>query len=195
MIVPLSDGDRRCLLALARASIAQRLGNEAELDRMLARTDPGPALCESRGAFVTLKQAPEKSGQAYRLRGCIGCVTTKDPLYRSVIDLGPKAAFEDPRFPKLLAGELSKTRIEISALTPMRPIDGAEQIVLGRDGVELARDGVRSVFLPRVATDQGWTVDDLLRHLARKAGLADDGWRGADLCTFQADAFADPSQL
>jgi AMMECR1 domain-containing protein len=41
-----------------------------------------------------------------------------------------------------------------------------------------------------VATEQGWSRDEMLDHLARKAGLPAGSWReGAKFSTFQAEVF------
>jgi len=50
-------------------------------------------------------------------------------------------------------------------------VPGPDAVQPGRDGVVL-RVGERSaVFLPQVATEQGWNRTELLDNLARKAGL------------------------
>jgi AmmeMemoRadiSam system protein A len=110
-------------------------------------------------------------------------------VYRAVIDTAPKAAMEDPRFPPLEAAEIPSVRLGISVLTPARPIDRADEIVIGRDGVVLRRGFHRSVFLPQVAREQGWDVRRLLEHLALKAGLSRNDWRDADLSTFRSESF------
>jgi len=49
------------------------------------------------------------------------------------------------------------------------------------------------VFLPQVATEQGWNREQMLDHLAGKAGLSARAWRDktAQLLTFQADVFSE----
>jgi AMMECR1 domain-containing protein len=48
------------------------------------------------------------------------------------------------------------------------------------------------VFLPHVATEEGWGRDELLDNLCLKAGLEQGCWRvGARLSTFQAEVFAE----
>ena len=80
--------------------------------------------------------------------------------------------------------------LEVSALTPLAPVDGPGDVVVGRHGVLLARDGRRAVFLPQVAREQGWDRDALLTHLCLKAGLPPDAWRaGAALSVFEAEVF------
>lgn len=182
-MAPLSVAGRESLLRLARGAILAALQADDSLLRMLERTAITAELNEPRGAFVSLKQPA--------LRGCIGSVLTKKPLYRSVIELAPKAALEDPRFPPLEASELPRTRIEISALGAPRPLKRTEELVIGRHGAMLTRGAARAVFLPQVAAELGWTAEQFLRQLAVKAGLAEGDWRDAELAVFEADAFSE----
>jgi uncharacterized protein (TIGR00296 family) len=68
-------------------------------------------------------------------------------------------------------------------------------IVLGRDGIVLERGPRRALFLPQVAQEQGWTLEETLTALARKAGLAEDAWRspGAKLSVFTGQQFKEQS--
>ncbi len=186
----LSPGERRKLLELARAAIADSLTGDDHLDRLLEEIELTPALENARGVFVTLREGATREDKG-QLRGCIGCMSATEPLYRAVIHSARSSAFEDPRFDPIVAAQLAKIRLEISALTPPVPVDGPEAIVPGRDGVQLAKDEHRAVFLPQVATEQGWDTRQLLESLALKAGLARDGWRGARLETFRAEVFAE----
>ena len=139
------------------------------------------SLQEPRGVFVTLT----RNG---RLRGCIGVIEAGAPLSIAVRDNALAAAFRDPRFDPLTADELADTRIEISVLTPMRPVRNTDDIVIPRHGVLLSKAGRRAVFLPQVAEEQGWDLDTTLTHLALKAGLAADDWReGAAFSVFEAE--------
>ena len=65
-------------------------------------------------------------------------------------------------------------------------------VVIGRHGVQLEKGPARAVFLPQVAVEHGWTLDTLMKQLALKAGLADDGWRGAKFRVFEAQVFGEP---
>lgn len=189
MTLELSDEDGRALLRLARASLRQKLVEDGSLDRELERIRQTPALSEPRGSFVTLKQ--RASGGTETLRGCIGNLTAREPLFRSVVELAQKAAFEDPRFSPLTAEELPGVRIEISALTPFAPVASHEEIVIGRHGVDLRKRGAGAVFLPQVAAEHGWDRETLLRQLALKAGLGENEWRDAELGIFEAQVFGE----
>lgn len=102
------------------------------------------------------------------------------------------AAFRDPHFPPVTESESEQIRIDISALTAPRPIASPNEIRLGTDGVVLNKDGHSVVFLPQVATEQGWGLEETLAHLCMKAGLAPDAWRnGATFLVFQAEIFGE----
>jgi AmmeMemoRadiSam system protein A len=139
-----------------------------------------------RAVFVTL----HKRGQ---LRGCIGTLQAREPLAAAVRSSAISAATQDPRFPPVSPDELPELEIEISVLSPMRPVAGADEIEVGRHGV-VVRQGMRSgVFLPQVAPEQGWDRDTMLDILcAQKAGLPADAWRrGAQLEVFTSQVFGE----
>jgi len=191
-MLELAPAEKATLLRLACASIEDALGIAGALDAALRDAALTPALEQARGAFVTLRQKEVLDSAGHpRLRGCIGTLEADEPLYRNVIHNAARAALDDPRFPPLQAGELAGLSLEISALTPLALADGPGGIVPGRDGVSLRKGTHRSVFLPQVATEQGWDTRQLLEHLARKAGLPADGWQGAELRTFQAEVFGE----
>jgi AmmeMemoRadiSam system protein A len=180
---------RAWLLRLARASVEQAVRDDGTLDAFLAAGDPPRAAREPRGVFVSLKTVGADGRLA--LRGCIGSVRASAPLHRTVAEMATGAALHDPRFPPVTPGEIEALRIEVSVLDEPTPVDDPASLVPGRDGVELVRGAAHSVFLPQVAREQGWSVDQLLRQLARKAGLAEDGWRDAKLSVFRSEVLSE----
>jgi AmmeMemoRadiSam system protein A len=200
----LSESDKKQLLALARKTIdfafqKQRVPQASELDFTIAEAVKCP-----RAAFVTLKKpapflskghdpnAPKPAEVEYVLRGCIGDIFPQRPLYKSVIYNAINAAFNDRRFPQLTKAECDDIRIEISALTAPKPVDSWRQIRVGTDGAVLRKNGKSAVFLPQVATEQGWDLDRMLTRLSIKAGLPADAWKaGADFQVFQAVVFGE----
>lgn len=140
----------------------------------------------SAGAFVTLKRQG-------RLRGCMGYVKASRPLYQVLFDNGFNAASRDPRFPPLRPHELGDLEVEISVLSPPRPIPSYRMFQVGSQGVLLKKDGRRAVYLPQVAAERGWTCEQTLSHLAQKAGLAPNAWRnGAELEVFTSQSYSAP---
>lgn len=141
------------------------------------------ALGESRGVFVTLTAA----GQ---LRGCIGYIEGFKPLAQAVADNGRSAAVADPRFQPVSINEFKGLNVEISALTALIEVNSHQEIQVEKHGILLEKDGCQSVFLPQVATEQGWDLATTLTHLALKAGLGPDDWRqGANFRVFEAEVF------
>jgi hypothetical protein len=54
----------------------------------------------------------------------------------------------------------------------------------------MIRGANRGTLLPQVAVKQGWTVDELLGNCAKyKAGIGWDGWKTAEIYTYEAIVF------
>jgi AmmeMemoRadiSam system protein A/AmmeMemoRadiSam system protein B len=128
------------------------------------------ALNAQTGAFVTLY----KNG---KLRGCIGRTSTQEPLYKTVIAMTRAAALEDSRFSPVTGSELADIKISISVLTKPTPIPSYKDIVLGKHGIILTQKSRSALFLPSVATDQGWDLPTTLSELSQKAGLPAKAWQ------------------
>lgn len=185
----LSAEEGGALIHLARRSIARQLGITAdfpsELDALLQR----PVFRNQRATFVTLK----KEGQ---LRGCIGSLTADEPLSDNVSRNALSAAFHDPRFPPLQPAEWDQIVVEVSVLTPTKPLryeSGEDLPGLLRphiDGVVLRKGAAGATFLPQV-WQQLSRPDDFLAHLCLKAGLPANAWRRGELEieTYQVDSF------
>jgi len=185
--------EQQWLLSLARETIA--LGTNGRRPYEIVADQVSEALCEKRACFVTLTIR----GQ---LRGCIGHLEAIQPLYKDVMENASAAAFGDPRFPPLEKGELEGLRIEISVLTPPKPLayKGAGDLVRklhpGKDGVILGKGANKATFLPQV-WDEIRNPEDFLSHLSAKAGLAPDAWRKGDLSVeiYGVEAFEEEQNL
>jgi hypothetical protein len=177
----LRPADKKALLHFARETISRVLLTDTV---PLARGFPSH-LQKPQGVFVTLKKKGE-------LRGCIGRITSEEPLCIMVGNMALQSALNDRRFSPLTADELKDIEIEISVLTPLRPVSGAGDIRVGRDGVLLAKERQSAVFLPQVASEQGWNREEMLDQLCLKAGLNRGCWKQqVQLSTFQAEAFSE----
>jgi uncharacterized protein len=179
----LTPPEREALLKFARDTIVARLTGAAP-PRPVALSEPH----DHAGAFVTIHVNRE-------LRGCIGYPGSEKRLDDVVGHCAVAAATEDPRFPSMTAGDVPGMDVEISVLTPIRPLSDVSEIEVGRDGL-VVQDGFRrGLLLPQVATEQGWDRETFLSHTCLKAGLRPDGWRtGAKIFTFQAEVFGEKAR-
>ncbi|NIP26161.1 MAG: AmmeMemoRadiSam system protein B [Phycisphaerae bacterium] len=195
----LSEKDKEQLLTLARKTIINYLQNKQVPQPIEFGITISEAMKVPRAAFVSLKKtaflkkiAEEKPQKVSQLRGCIGDIFSRRPLYKSVIGNAINAAVNDRRFRPVTITEFADIKIEISALTAPKPISSPDEIRIGVDGVVLKKDGRSAVFLPQVAPEQGWNLDQTLTNLSLKAGLAGDAWKeGASFLVFQAVVFGE----
>ncbi len=171
---PLSDGDKRFLLALARRQLESVIvrGESITVD-----PDSVPESVRAEAAcFVTLNE----NGM---LRGCmLDSFTPHEPIYKNVMRNVILAATGDPRFPPVRPSELPKIEIEISVLDRPKPLsfsgpdDLLRKLRPGVDGVILKTRTGTSTYLPQV-----WEVfpdpADFLSSLCEKQGARPDCWR------------------
>jgi len=180
--------EKKTLLRLARSAI------DAYLRTARPPTVDGsrlpPRLKARAGAFVTLK----KDG---RLRGCIGRIGYPEiadrlpPLYETISLMAIQSATGDYRFPPVRKREMKGIHIEISVLSIAKEVGGPADFEVGELGIIIRKGRRSAVFLPQVAPEQGWTRDQTLRQLCRKAGLPEDEWTkpGMEFFVFTAQVF------
>lgn len=174
----LSQEDKEKLKEIARRTIIASLEGYTYAPTGLSSSLKTPC-----GAFVTL----HKNG---KLRGCIGNFGEGTPLYLTVEHMAKSAAFEDPRFPKVSLEEMKDIDIEISVLTPMKRIHSIDEFEMGKQGIYIRKGYHTGTFLPQVADEVNWTKEEFLGHCAQdKAGIGWDGWKAAELYTYEAIVF------
>lgn len=172
--------DQKRLLSIARRALAARVRRE-----VTPATDRGGALEWARGAFVTIYCRGE-------LRGCLGRLSSDEPLAVTVADLAASVSDSDPRFEPVRPSELDTIDLEISVLTPDQPVDSIADVDVGRHGLIVEQDGRRGLLLPQVATEHGWNAEAFAAHACLKAGLPSDAWRrGAQVYVFEAQVFGE----
>lgn len=184
--IGLNLAEQQLLLELARSTLQAYLKN-IQAPQKENQFAAFPKLGENLGVFVTLREKGE-------LRGCIGSIIGVEPLYRGVMANAIHAAADDPRFPPLRQKELEGVEIEISVMTPLRLVQDYRTIRLGTDGVVIRDGNAQAVFLPQVAEETGWTLDQFLGNLCLKAGLGSDAFRRSETMqfhVFQAQVFSE----
>jgi MEMO1 family protein len=185
----LSTEEKKTLLSIARSTLENHFqGTDTSLEDIQKKYNERltAPMKEKSGVFVTLKIRGS-------LRGCIGTIIGVEPLWEAVRNNALKAAFRDPRFYPLKKKELKAVDMEISVMTPLQQIQDYKTIRLGTDGVIIRKNGRQSVFLPQVATETGWNLDQFLGRLCRKAGLSGNEYQkeGMEFFIFQALVFGE----
>ncbi|WP_347274557.1 AmmeMemoRadiSam system protein B [Candidatus Kuenenia sp.] len=180
----LSEKEKKTLLSLARNTLETYANTGASPEIDLQLFTQTPRLFEKYGVFVTLK----KQGQ---LRGCIGYILPKTPLYQEVVENTINSSAKDNRFLPVTHEEINDIDIEISVLSQPRKINGPEGFTVGQEGIVIRKGYANAVFLPHVAAEQGWDKTETLQHLCKKAGLPINAWRdnNMEFFVFTADIF------
>jgi hypothetical protein len=168
----LTTQDEQMLFDVCERSIQEGLS----YGRRLAIDPVGhsPALCETLATFVTLRLGRQ-------LRGCMGSLAASESLVENVAHNAYSAAFLDPRFSPLTAGESDQLDVHISILSPPEQIeftsqdDLLSQIRPGVDGLILVEGSRRGTLLPAV-----WEnipdMAEFVNHVKLKAGLPEAYW-------------------
>lgn len=142
--------------------------------------------------FVTWNKLSSSSGgggggeeEEYDLRGCIGTFEAQ-PLADGLSSYAVIAALHDDRFHPVTARELPSLQCAVTLLTGFEDAaGGVMDWEVGVHGIRISFtwEGRRcgATYLPDVAREQGWTREQALVSLMRKAGWEGrrDGWRRA----------------
>ncbi len=175
--------DKDKLLQIARQTIEEyiRYGKKISINES-SLSDILKTKC---GVFVTL----HKNNM---LRGCIGRFNDTDPLFIIVQKMAISASSQDPRFPAVTTEELDKIKIEISVLTPLKKINSIDEFILKKHGIYIKKWHSSGTFLPQVANQTEWTKEEFLGHCAQdKAEIGWNGWKDAELFTYEAIIFSE----
>ncbi len=156
---PFGAEERQYLIGLAKRAVAAAAKGES----FTPETPASKLLADQGAAFVTLK----KGGH---LRGCIGHVLARVPLFKCVADVARSATIHDTRFSPVNPDELASLSYEISVLTAPEPIT-PEAVVVGVHGLIMSRGGRSGLLLPQVPIEWNWDREEFLEHTCRKAGL------------------------
>ncbi|KAH9223082.1 AMMECR1 domain-containing protein [Leptodontidium sp. 2 PMI_412] len=116
------------------------------------------------------------------LRGCIGTFETQD-LESGLESYTLISALEDTRFSPISASELSSLEVSVTLLTDFEDTEDQLDWDLGVHGLKITfyiknrRYG--ACYLPDVPVEQGWTKEETVVSLMRKAGWTGrrDKWR------------------
>ncbi|KAI1433805.1 AMMECR1 domain-containing protein [Xylaria sp. CBS 124048] len=135
--------------------------------------------------FVTWNTLSRSSGHT-SLRGCIGTFEAQE-LSDGLYSYALTSAIEDTRFNPISKQELPSLEAAVTLLTDFEDCDDSMDWELGTHGIRISfidrgrRYG--ATYLPDVAPEQGWTKEETLVSLMRKAGWGGrkDKWQDIDL--------------
>jgi AmmeMemoRadiSam system protein A len=170
---PLSDQDRRALVALAREAIEQAVLHS----RIVSPLNFAGVPAEPAAAFVTLLVGGH-------LRGCVGRTERDLPLAETVAQCAIGAALHDARFQSVGSDEIAELEIEISVLSELSRVAAAAEIEIGRHGLLVVSGKRRGLLLPQVAAERQWRAERFLAETCRKAGLGPESWRNVETQIF-----------
>ena len=178
----LPASSQKLILDIARTSI------KAKMDRSISVSFDidDPVLLSYCGVFISLY----KRGQ---LRGCIGTITSDQPLYKLVTEMAVAAATRDPRFPPVRADEIGDLEIELSVLTPLEPVVDITEIEIGRHGLYITQGQQSGLLLPQVAVTHHLDRLSFLAQTCLKADLPTDAWQSeqTQIYRFSAEVFGE----
>jgi hypothetical protein len=176
----ISEEEKEEIIEKARLSISNFVKNGLRGELIPPKTE-GILLAKT-GVFVSIYI----NG---KLRGCIGGFAQEKTLNELIQKMSVSASC-DRRFKRVKKNELENMELEISVLSPLKKINSEKEIILGKHGIYIRKGLSSGTFLPQVAIKTGWTVDEFLGHCSKdKAGLGWDGWKTAELFTYEAVIF------
>ncbi|KAI1173102.1 AMMECR1 domain-containing protein [Nemania sp. FL0916] len=150
-----------------------------------SQSEPEPAIITESPLFVTWNTVSRSSGET-SLRGCIGTFEAQE-LDEGISSYAITSAVQDMRFNPVSKRELPSLEAVVTLLTDFEDCDDAVDWDLGTHGIRISfidrgrRYG--ATYLPDVAPEQGWTKEETLVNLMRKAGWVGrkDEWQDVDL--------------
>lgn len=169
----LSPNQKNYLLKLARQTITDYFDKSEKTSLDPEKIDK--ELTKPAATFVTLTKLGE-------LRGCVGNLIAKKPLYQDIINNTLMSAFGDNRFPQLTKNESKNIKIEISILSDPSPYPHKnaasllEKIKPNTHGIIIQNGFNQATYLPQVWDDLP-NKTEFLESLCTKAGLSKESWK------------------
>ena len=112
----------------------------------------------------------------YRLRGCIGTLSPKH-VSSSLGEYAGISAFRDSRFQPIQLSEVRHLKVAVSLLVCYEECQHAYDWIVGIHGIIISFTAngrhYNATYLPEVSKQQGWTQQEAIESLVRKAG-----WNG-----------------
>ncbi|KAF2070179.1 hypothetical protein CYY_008506 [Polysphondylium violaceum] len=122
--------------------------------------------------FVTWK-IDSNSSEEPELRGCIGTFSPR-PLIEGLNKFALTSALKDSRFKPISSKELPKLHCSVSLLVEFEDAQDCWDWDIGTHGIWIefndSHTTRNATYLPEVMPEQGWTKEETMKSLVRKAG-------------------------
>ncbi|KAK7546700.1 ammecr1 family protein [Phyllosticta citricarpa] len=174
---PTAASSRSSIFSALRRSTRTDDAEQQQQQQAISPTEAHPL-------FVTWNTVSR--GGSKSLRGCIGTFEAQE-LADGLRSYALTSAFDDSRFPPITSRELPTLSCSVTLLTNFQPASSALSWELGRHGLRISftYHGRRygATYLPDVAKEQGWTKEETVVSLMRKAGWSGrrDDWKSVPL--------------
>ncbi|KAK3064472.1 hypothetical protein LTS18_006928 [Coniosporium uncinatum] len=177
-----SSATSASLKSSSRTSIFSSLGRRVRKTKQTP--SPSTSLSDERSAplFVTWNTISRNGHRS--LRGCIGTFEAQE-LDEGLRSYALTSALEDTRFHPISKTELQNLEVCVTLLHTFEPTPAADPMawIIGTHGLRISftyhgrRHG--ATYLPDVAREQGWTKEETIVSLMRKAGWSGrkEDWR------------------
>jgi len=124
--------------------------------------------------FVTWKKRHgHGKSEDWRLRGCIGTFSPKE-LVKGLKEYAVISAYKDSRFSPLKPDEIPLLRCDVSILTNFEDGESYRDWTVGTHGITIEFESggrhYNATYLPEVAAEQGWSIDETIVELIHKSG-------------------------
>ncbi|MCT9095240.1 TIGR00296 family protein [Haloarchaeobius sp. HME9146] len=145
------------------------------------REQPGSmrdAFYNRTGAFVRLESTRGRGS----LRGCAGGYESSDQLGHVIVDAAIEAASEDSCGSEITPSELSNLTVSVcSVCNVVLTDDPVADMELGKHGVAIDTGTNAGWLYPTVPVEHGWSEEEYLGRVCRKAGLPPTAWQQEDV--------------
>lgn len=156
------------------------------------RTSQRSSTITSSPLFVTWNTIASSSSSSRSLRGCIGTFEAQ-PIASGLESYALISALQDHRFSPIALPELPRLEVSVTLLTDFEDAADPMDWEMGVHGLRISfyarnrRFG--SCYLPDVPVEQGWSKEETILSLMRKAGWNGRRERWRDVGDFQTVRF------
>ncbi|WP_224267820.1 TIGR00296 family protein [Haloprofundus salinisoli] len=144
------------------------------------------------GAFVRLQSTRGRR----QLRGCAGAYRGKDQLGHAIVDAAIQAASGDSCGSEVEPPELPNLNISVCIVNnTILTNDPLADLELGSHGVAVDNGGQHGWLYPTIPVENGWSKEEYLTRVCRKARLSPFAWKDDDtmVTLFEGQVFRERS--